>query len=71
MSFRKPDWWWDRTWTPVSGCRPVSEGCRDCWSLPWLKCHTWQTETVYTGAIEDGGRRKRPVDWQSRRLARR
>jgi protein gp37 len=51
--FRKPDWWWDWTWTPVSGCRPVSDGCKYCWSLPWLKCHTWQTETVYTGAIEE------------------
>jgi len=50
---RKPDWWWDWTWTPVSGCRPVSDGCRDCWSLPWLKCHTWPTATVYTGAIEE------------------
>jgi protein gp37 len=50
--YRKPDWWWDTTWTPVSGCRPVSDGCRECWSLPWLKCHTWQTETVYTGAIK-------------------
>jgi protein gp37 len=52
MEFRKDDWWWDFTWTPVSGCRPVSEGCRLCWSLPWLKRHTWQTPTVYTGAIE-------------------
>jgi protein gp37 len=51
MFYRKPDWWWDCTWTPVSGCRPVSEGCRYCWSLPWLKSHTWTVPTVYTGAI--------------------
>jgi len=51
--YRKPDWWWDWTWTPVSGCRPVSDGCRDCWSLPWLKSHTWPVPTVYTGAIEE------------------
>jgi protein gp37 len=49
---RKPDWWWDTTWSPVSGCVPVSTGCKQCWSLPWLKAHTWKTETVYSGAIE-------------------
>ena len=53
MPDRKPSWWRDTTWTPVSGCKPVSAGCRECWSLPWLKCHTWQTETVYTGAIKE------------------
>ena len=53
MFFRKPDWWWDATWTPVSGCRKVSPGCAQCWSLPWLKCHTWTVPTVYTGAIEE------------------
>lgn len=53
MFYRKLPWWWDWTWTPVSGCIPKSDGCRYCWSLPWLKCHTWQGETVYTGAIEE------------------
>jgi protein gp37 len=53
MFYRKRDWWWDWTWTPVSGCRPVSDGCRYCWSLPWLKSHTWTVPTVYTGAIEE------------------
>jgi protein gp37 len=51
--YRKPDWWWDWTWTPVSGCRPISRGCDQCWSLPWLKSHTWSVPTVYTGAIEE------------------
>src|SRR5262249_54886174 len=50
---RKPDWWWDWTWTPVSGCRKVCPGCAQCWTLPWLKSHTWEKETVYTGAIEE------------------
>ena len=50
---RKLDWWWDWTWTPVSGCRKVSDGCKYCWSLPWLKSHTWTVPTVYTGAIKE------------------
>jgi len=53
MPERKPSWWWDWSWNPVSGCIPVSEGCRDCWSLAWLKCHTWKKPTVYTGAIKE------------------
>jgi protein gp37 len=50
---RKRDWWWDWTWTPVSGCRKVSDGCKYCWSLPWLQSHTWTVPTVYTGAIKE------------------
>jgi protein gp37 len=53
MFIRKPDWWWDWTWTPVSGCRNVSPGCDQCWTLAWLTCHKWPVPTVYTGAIEE------------------
>lgn len=24
--------WWDQSWNPVSGCDPVSEGCKNCWA---------------------------------------
>ena len=52
MFYRKPPWWWDWSWTPVGGCVPISPGCKNCWVPPWLKSHTWHTETVHTGAIK-------------------
>jgi protein gp37 len=24
--------WWDKTWNPVGGCRPVSDGCKFCYA---------------------------------------
>ena len=52
MYFRKDDWWWDGSWTPVGGCLPPSEECANCWAPKWLKSHTWKTETVHTGVIK-------------------
>jgi len=50
IGFRKPDWWWDGSWTPVGGCRPKpnSPGCTNCWVPKWLNSHRWKTETVHT-----------------------
>ena len=64
MFYRKPPWWWDWLWNPVGGCKPPtnSPGCANCWVLKWLNSHTWERETVYTGAISakanKRGRRK-------------
>src|SRR5215472_2269942 len=52
MFIRKPSWWWDWSWTPVGGCKPISTGCKNCWVPKWLKSHTWETETVHTGVIK-------------------
>jgi protein gp37 len=50
--YRKSDWWWDWSWTPVGGCVPISPGCENCWVPKWLKSHTWKTETVHTGVTK-------------------
>lgn len=59
MFIRKPSWWWDWGWNPVSGCKPISAGCTNCWVPKWLNSHTWKSETVYTGvtALNNRGRR--------------
>jgi protein gp37 len=61
--YRKPNWFWDFSWTPVSGCWPApnSPGCANCWPTKWNNSHTHASETVYTAAFTkeaNRGRRK-------------
>ncbi len=28
----KEDMWWDHTWSPITGCTKISEGCEHCWA---------------------------------------
>src|SRR5688572_19197549 len=28
----RPGSWWDDTWNPVGGCKPVSPGCKNCYA---------------------------------------
>jgi protein gp37 len=49
MFVRKPSWWWDWSWNPVSGCKPISTGCRYCFVPQWFRSHTWSSETVHDG----------------------
>ena len=61
MSFRKQNWFYDWSWTPVSGCWPApnSPGCANCWPMKWLNSHTWNVETVYSGAVTKEAKRAR------------
>jgi protein gp37 len=52
VDHRKPWWWWDWGWNPVTGCLPVSEGCRNCIEPGWLNSHTHKRETVDDGVTK-------------------
>lgn len=33
---RKQGLWWDKPWSLVDGCNPVSTGCDGCWARRWI-----------------------------------
>src|SRR5262249_46786329 len=42
------DWWWDRSWNPAGGCKPVSPGCTNCYAAAWAAQHKWRWRGVVT-----------------------
>jgi len=33
--------WWDKSWSPVTGCSPISEGCDNCWAKRMTDRNMW------------------------------
>lgn len=29
--------WWDKSWSPIEGCTPISEACEHCWAMSFLR----------------------------------
>jgi len=46
--------YWDEGVTLVSGCSPVSEGCKHCWSARFA--HRFRNNPFYTGLTDNKGR---------------
>jgi protein gp37 len=50
MAIPKAPAWWDASWNPVAGCRPVSTGCRNCYAAEIAAKH-WQ-HPLYAKTID-------------------
>jgi len=33
----KPGDWWDKSYSPIEGCTPISKGCNRCWAQSFLR----------------------------------
>jgi Integrase core domain len=61
MPARKPDWWWDYSWSPVGGCKPVSTGCKNCFAAQIGGTKTWpyaNSAGVHDGVTDVKDRRR-------------
>lgn len=50
------DWWWDDTWNPTGGCKPLSHGCDTCWSAQDAPLQIGAGNPLYAGTtdLKDG-----------------
>ena len=57
--------WWDRAWSLVDGCTPVSEGCAHCWSASMARRfgRDFSEVTPRWDRLELPLRVKRPTVW--------
>lgn len=65
-----PIGWCNRTWSPVTGCSPVSDGCKNCWAESMHK----RLEAMKQSGYKDGAphfsvrlhtdRLRKPLGWK-------
>ena len=63
--------WTETTWNPISGCSPISEGCRNCYarvmaerlkSMRQIKYQNGFTPTTHSGCLNE------PFGWKGKKL---
>ncbi len=53
--------WWDFGWKLVSGCNPISEGCKNCWALSMDKRFGSTEVKFHPERLDRPLRRKKPA----------
>jgi len=62
--------WCDETWNPLSGCTPISDGCKNCWAKRMSKRHAGRfgyPEDNPFKVTEHPDKLCRPVNWRKPR----
>jgi len=52
--------WTQETWNPVVGCRPVSEGCENCYAKRMANRLAWMGSDKYRPVVRQDGKR---IEW--------
>ena len=55
--------WCDETWNPVTGCKPISEGCQNCYAKRMFGRKLWGYD--FTPGTLHKDRLKQPAKWKT------
>ena len=57
--------WCDETWNPVTGCTPISEGCKNCYAKRMFERKLWDYD--FTPGTFHKDRMEIPLNWKKPR----
>ena len=59
--------WCDATWNPVTGCTPVSEGCKNCYAARMAKRFPAAHGDEFSRIVYHCDRMDQPLRWKKPR----